>query len=109
MNGNVDALKNLYVAFGGSLTDTYEDIADGAPVSDYVLSCDVINACAKKAPSGSGASLPAVSASDNGDVLTVVNGAWAKAEVPSQLPTVTADDNGDVLKVVDGAWAKATS
>ena len=109
MDGNVQALQNLYVAFGGLLTDTYDDIANGVPVSDYVLSSDVINACAKKAPSGSGASLPTVSASDNGDVLTVVNGAWAKASIPSQLPTVTADDNGDVLKVVDGTWAKATS
>ena len=49
--------------------------------------------------------LPTVSGSDNGDVLTVVEGAWAKAAPPVELPAVTADDNGKVLKVVDGAWA----
>lgn len=53
------------------------------------------------------AELPAVTATDNGDVLTVVEGSWAKAEPASQLPAVTASDNGDVLTVVNGAWAKA--
>lgn len=52
--------------------------------------------------------LPAVSALDNGDVLTVVEGKWQDA-APSAggLPAVTAADNGDVLTVVDGAWNKA--
>ena len=53
------------------------------------------------------AQLPAVTGSDNGDVLAVVDGEWAKAEPPSGLPAVTGDDNGDVLTVVEGAWAKA--
>lgn len=48
MNTTVNALKNLYVAFGGELTDTYADIADGVPVSDYVVTPDVINAIAQK-------------------------------------------------------------
>lgn len=30
------------------------------------------------------------------------------AVTPSSLPEVTASDNGDVLTVVEGAWAKAT-
>lgn len=46
MNGNVQALQALYLAFGGNLTDTYESIANGIPVSDYVLSADVILAIA---------------------------------------------------------------
>lgn len=77
----VDALKALYVAFGGALTDTYEDIADGAAVSDYSLTPDVICAIAKKAP-GVGAELPEVTAADDGKVLTVVSGEWAAAELP---------------------------
>lgn len=105
---NVEALQNLYVAFGGNLTDTYSDIANGIPVSQYSLSADVINACAKKSPSG-GSSLPIVTASDNGKVLTVVEGAWAAASIPSQLPAVTADDEGKVLKVdSEGKWDVGT-
>lgn len=50
--------------------------------------------------------LPSVSASDNGKVLTVANGAWGKAAVPTELPAVTATDNGRVLQVTNGAWAK---
>lgn len=54
---------------------------------------------------GSGSSLPDVTSSDNGDVLMVVNGAWAKADPPSGLPAVTSSDNGKVLTVSSGAWA----
>lgn len=104
----VEALKGLYVALGGQLTDTHEGVAGGVAVSDYVLIPDVIQAITQKVPSGSGASLPAVTAADNGDVLTVVDGAWAKAAVTKELPAVTAEDNGSVLKVVDGAWDKGT-
>lgn len=74
---NVAALKALYVAFGGKLTDTYEDIADGSPVSDYTLISDVIFALAKIALSAMGDKLPEVDAEDNGKVLKVVEGEWA--------------------------------
>lgn len=52
--------------------------------------------------------LPVVSASDNGDILTVVDGKWKDAAPSgSGLPEVTSADNGDVLTVVSGEWAKA--
>lgn len=79
MDNNMIALQNLYVALGGSLTDTYEDIANGIPVSDYTIKPEIIEAISKKVPSGS-ASLPSVTAADNGKVLKVVDGAWAVAE-----------------------------
>lgn len=46
MNNTIVALQNLYVAMGGELTDTYDDICDGAPVADLVIIPDMINAIA---------------------------------------------------------------
>lgn len=74
---NVDALKELYKAFGGKLTDTYQDIADGAAVGDYSLIADCILAIAQIV---GGSTLPEVSADDNGKVLKVVDGEWAVGE-----------------------------
>lgn len=75
----IQALQGLYVALGGELTDTYEDIANGLPVSDYKVIPDMIEAISQKASGGS--SLPTVDATDNGKLLTVVEGNWDKANV----------------------------
>ena len=80
----VEALKALYVALGGSLTDYYSGIAGGIAVADYVLIPDVIQAIAKKAES------------------------VATAATTPELPAVTAEDNGSVLKVANGKWAVGT-
>lgn len=101
----VDALKTLYVAMGGSLTDTYDDIAGGIAVSEYALTTDAILALAKKAVP---AELPTVSDADEGKVLTVSDaGKWVAEYVPAELPQVSATDNGDVLTVVGGEWTNA--
>lgn len=95
MDNTITALKNLYVALGGNAAD----------VANKVTIPDMINAIATVAPS---AELPAVSSTDNGNVLTVVEGVWAKAALPTpdpELPAVTSEDNGRILKVVDGVWA----
>ena len=81
---NVSALKALYVALGGELTDTYDGIAGGIAVSQYSLISDVILAIAEVA-------------------ATV-----AQAATTAELPTVTAENDGDMLKVVSGKWAKFT-
>ena len=47
MTQNLEAFQNLYVAFGGSLTDTYDDIANGVTVGDYCTTADVIYALAE--------------------------------------------------------------
>lgn len=94
MNTTVQALRSLYLKLGGSLTDTYTDIANGIAVVDYATIPDMVDAVTKKA-GGGGTSLPSVSSSDNGDVLTVVNGAWAKsapASSEAMLVTFTASD-----------------
>lgn len=73
MNTTVQALQALYVNLGGSLTDTYDDIAGGATVADYATIPDMVDALTEVAP------LPSVTSDDNGDVLKVVNGEWEKA------------------------------
>lgn len=82
MNTTIKALQKLYEKLGGNLSDTYSDIAHGKKVGKYCLIPNMIKAIAKKAPSDD-AFLPAVTSEDNGDVLTVVEGAWAKADAPS--------------------------
>lgn len=54
MNTTVKALQALYIKLGGALTDTYETIADGAPVGNYNTIPDMIEACTQKAGSGGG-------------------------------------------------------
>lgn len=101
----VEALKELYKSFGGKLTDTYDDIADGIPVGNYSVIPDCFAALAEIA--GGSIELPVVTQADAGDVLTVgEDGKWTNEEPAKELPTVTATDNGSVLSVVDGAWAK---
>lgn len=72
MDTTVDALKALYAALGGS-ADT---------VADMTAIPDVINAIAAHVAGGGAAELPTVTATNNGQVLTVVSGAWAAADLP---------------------------
>ncbi len=44
----IESLQALYVKLGGSLSDTYEDIAGGVPVSDYAIIPDMIAAITEK-------------------------------------------------------------
>lgn len=99
MDNTLDALRNLYVALGGDADD----------VADLVITPALINAVAELITAGLTEAMPAVTAEDNGKVLTVVSGEWKAAALPSDLPAVTADDNGKILKVVDGAWAAASA
>lgn len=47
--------------------------------------------------------LPAVTASDNGNMLRVTNGAWTKTAM-GWVPTVNSQQNGKILRVVNGTW-----
>ena len=99
----VEALKELYKSFGGKLTDTYSDIADGIPVGNYTVIPDCFAALAEIA--GGSIELPVVTQADAGDVLTVnAEGKWANAEPAKELPSVTADDNGSLLRAIGGTW-----
>ena len=80
---NLSALKALYVAVGGELTDTHSGINGSVTVANYTLLADVIAAIAAKISAGSMKELPSVTSSNNGQVLTVVSGKWKNADLPS--------------------------
>ena len=75
-NTTVDALKDVYTELGGS----------AATVASMQTDAEVIEALS--ALVGSTIELPAVTSDDNGDVLTVVEGAWAKATPSAGTNTV---------------------
>lgn len=91
----VDALYALYVALGGDVTD----------IKTKTTIPECINEIATLIAGGALKELPKVTSSDNGKLLTVVSGKWAKADAPVELPAVTGDDDGKVLTVADGAWS----
>lgn len=51
--------------------------------------------------------VPTVTASNNGEILKVENGAWTVGEAPTGVPDVTASDNGRILQVSSGIWTAA--
>lgn len=69
---NVEALKEVYVALGGSADDF------NAITNDQAIHLIATVVAAAIAPE-----LPAVKAANNGQVLTVVSGKWAAANLPS--------------------------
>lgn len=76
MDTTVDALKALYVALGGTAAD----------VANVTLIPDMINAIATVAgtvaTAATTAELPKVTASNNGQVLTVDSGKWKAKALP---------------------------
>lgn len=97
-NLNVEGLKEIYAALGGNLDD----------VENITTIPNMLSEIAVYAQAAA-AELPAVKTADNGKLLTVVSGKWAKAEAPTELPAVTGADNNKVLTVVNGTWDKAAA
>lgn len=94
MDNTLDALRNLYVALGGSADD----------VENLVITPELINAVAALVNQGLTDALPAVTAEDNGDVLAVVNGAWGKA-APSGGAGALVITFDDSTGVCDTKWS----
>lgn len=67
MNNTITALQALYAALGGTAAD----------VANMTTIPELINAIAAFVAAGGAAELPAITATDNGKVLTVVSGKWA--------------------------------
>lgn len=74
-------------------------IPDGRPATDFnAANREWVRDVAKEAVDNAESELPEVSGSDNGDVLTVVSGVWAKASPPaSGIPAPASPSDGDVL------------
>ena len=68
---NVDALKALYVALGG----TASDVADVNKIPDMIM--EIATVAADVVSAANAKELPAVTASNNGSVLKVSGGKWA--------------------------------
>jgi hypothetical protein len=93
MKTTVEELKELYASMGG----TAQDVAGVSTIPDMLAALAEI--------AGTTIELPAVSSTDNGDVLTVVSGKWAKADPPKELPTSAT--SGQVLTYNGSAWGAA--
>ena len=76
MGTNLDQLKAIYVALGGTAADVADLTANAAVLAQIALQAATV------APAATTAELPAVKTADNGKVLTVVNGKWAAAALP---------------------------
>lgn len=103
MNTTVQALQALYVKLGGSLTDTYDDIANGATVADYATIPDMVDAIAESATSGMIVTFTASGGTYSADkTLSEITEAWTStknvigynSETGYVLPCVLA--NSDV-------------
>ena len=81
MDTTIIALRNLYVALGGTAAD----------VANLSMIPDLINAIATQAATvttaAETAELPKVTSSDNGKVLLVSGGKWTKGDVPANPET----------------------
>ena len=90
----IQALRAIYVALGGTGTDIPDNME--------------IPAALMKIATAAASTIELPAATTNGQVLTASGGKWVSAAIPSQLPAVSETDNGSVLKVVEGVWAVGT-
>jgi hypothetical protein len=93
----IQALKNLYVALGGT----------AANVADVTNTPDMINAIAALDLDAIADNAVTTDTIKDGNVTEAKLADGVKAKLnATELPAVTAEDNGSVLTVVEGAWAK---
>lgn len=86
----VEELKKMYENMGG----------DPEAVADKTLITEMLDAMSELELSG----LPDVTADDNGDVLTVVDGAWAKKSIDSGAKIINFEisTSGSAVVLSDG-------
>ena len=88
----VEALKAVYTAMGGELTDTYENIADGLPVNSYVVVSNVIEAISEiTSPPSKGETIKVITTTNEGNTITFVD--------ETQQSIYQAVSNGEIVIV----------
>ena len=87
---NVKSLLEMYVKMGGSLTDTYADIAGGVPVGQYSTISDAILACSKKYSAGGGGGAEKFVVT-----LTQESDTWTADKTIAEI--VAADEAGKIV------------
>lgn len=90
-----EALKWVYASLGGDIT-TLAAVNNITEILNAIAALDTVQ---KINSGGGGSELPAVTTDDNGDVLTVVEGAWAKA--------APGGGSGLVISITDDEVAQA--
>ena len=95
MNDKLDTLQNalrdLFVALGCNI----DNVRDEQDVNDLIRALGTL-----QLGGGGGSELPEVTAEDNGDVLTVVSGEWAKAAPSGGGVLIVTDTDG----MLDKTW-----
>lgn len=90
---NVKSLLEMYVKMGGSLTDTYADIAGGVPVGQYSTISDAILACSKKYSAGGGGGAEKFVVT-----LTQENGTWTADKTIAEI--IEAYEDGQIVEAM---------
>lgn len=90
---NVKSLLEMYVKMGGSLTDTYSDIAGGVPVGQYSTISDAILACSKKYSSGGGGGAEKFVVT-----LTEENDTWTADKTVAEI--IEAYEDGQIVEAM---------
>lgn len=92
-------------------TDKYVSLYEGEirNLEDKLANKLIAKNIVKPHGASTGNELPQITTSNNGDILTVVEGEWVSAKPTTELPSVTSSNNGNVLTVVEGTWAAAAS
>lgn len=85
MNTTIEALKNLYVARGGELTDAYEDIAGGAQVGNYTVIPDCVVALTKQGSGGGDGNEFLVTADLNIETFEITNLSASFSEIQAAV------------------------